>query len=109
MSTQSNPERTSLEGQDLALDVDNPEEYHVLVEFPEAPQVEPPPEATPRGVARGGVSAHQIEQRSRQAIQAAMKTIREMALQTDLMRKGGYSRRVAAAYGQDQVRRQSGL
>ena len=69
-----------------ALGVANPDEFQIMVEFSE-PTV---PVAQPVARGRGGaqVAASQIEQRSQHAIRAAMNTIREMALQTDLMRQG---------------------
>jgi len=97
MSDQKN---VSLDGNDLDLDVEQPDEYQIIVEFPDEDEdawestpgtrglePEPGPRAIP-GAGRRGVSATQIEERSQQAIQAAMSTIREMALQTDLMRQG---------------------
>ena len=86
-----------LTGADLALDVEQPQEFQVLVEFDEAELIDAAAQAMPRGVpprgatSRGATSrglTEQIQARSTQAIDAAMNTIREMALQTDLMRKG---------------------
>ncbi|MEZ4866962.1 MAG: CU044_2847 family protein [Caldilineaceae bacterium] len=68
-----------------ALDLENPAEFQILVQFPELEA------STAEAAARGldpGKFAAQLEERSRYAIQAAMSTIREMAMQTDLMRKG---------------------
>lgn len=87
-----------IRGEDANLDVDKPEEFQILVDFPATPpaaaaaaaEVEDAdlefgvfPAAAPRAPA-----ADQIRQRSQSAITAAMATIQEMALQTDLMRKG---------------------
>lgn len=85
------------DGEELALAVERPQAFQVLVEFDEAELVEAAAQATPRGATSRGATApsatprgltEQIESRSTQAIAAAMSTIREMALQTDLMRKG---------------------
>jgi hypothetical protein len=78
--------RQPLTDADLALDVETPQEFQILVEFDEAELVEAAAQATPRGAAQNLTA--QIEQRSTAAIAAAMNTIRELALQTDLMRKG---------------------
>lgn len=71
----SSREETSRE--ETRSELDAPADFAVRVEFPEAPD--------------GDVSfglTDTIEERSRAAIRAAMNTIQEMALQTDLMRKG---------------------
>ncbi len=82
----------TLTGADLALDVEQPQEFQVLVEFDEAELMDAAAQAMPRGAAPRGATSRglteQIQTRSTQAIDAAMNTIREMALQTDLMRKG---------------------
>jgi hypothetical protein len=81
-----------LTGADLALEVEQPQEFQVLVEFDEAELIDAAAQAMPRGAAPRGATSRglteQIQARSTQAIDAAMNTIREMALQTDLMRKG---------------------
>ncbi len=81
-----------LTGADLALDVEQPQEFQVLVEFDQTELMEAAAQAMPRGAAPRGATSRglteQIQARSTQAIDAAMNTIREMALQTDLMRKG---------------------
>jgi len=86
--------RTLLTGNELGLDVNAPDRFQIIVDFPDtgmpiAPAAQegipqpagaamPPPAAMPRSV-------QEIETRSRSAISAAMNTIREMALQTDAM------------------------
>ena len=81
-----------VEGQAIdarALGLDNPDEFQIFVEFPEPAALAAGEQAAARAGARGlGDAAGQIEQRSRNAIEAAMRTIKEMALQTDLMRQG---------------------
>ena len=73
---------TQIDPQTLGLR--NADEFQIMVEFPEPSTF---PEAA-QATARGGNPAAQIQARSEHAITAAMKTIREMALQTDAMRKG---------------------
>ncbi len=122
MSNKEQAEQTVLNGQDLQLDVANPEEFTIVVDFlgdditpPPAQPATPPggsgagkrtpagsagtrsvgaPSADPSTVGTRGVgtrsakAAAQIEERSKNAISAAMSTIRQMALETDIMRKG---------------------
>lgn len=93
MDTQNqNPADNQINGEDLDLPVDNPNEFSILVQFPDASAPQSDVGPTARGTAResGGTtrSAQQIEERSKGAIQAAMNTIQEMAKETDLMRKG---------------------
>lgn len=81
--------QVQIEGEELGID----EGFQILVEFDEADLVDAAvAEPTPRGAAPRGATSRgltdQIENRSTQAITAAMSTIREMAMQTDLMRKG---------------------
>lgn len=88
---------THITGNDANLPVDNPEEFQIRVDFPNAP----PPVATGDiddadvefglmdTITGGGASvAERMESRSKNAILAAMATIQEMVLQTDLMRQG---------------------
>lgn len=88
-------DKIRLDGRDLALDVEEPEAFQVIVEFPEESaetlEISPGTRGLEREPGTRGVSAataEQIEVRSQHAIRAAMNTIREMALQTDLMRQG---------------------
>lgn len=84
-SEQSKPHKVQIDPQDLGLE--NPNEFQILVEFPEQPMPLESPQ--PSAFARGSSDmTNRLEERSEHAIQSAMKTIREMALQTDLMRKG---------------------
>lgn len=69
-----------------ALDLQNADEFQIMVEFSEPSMPQPGHVGTRGGSARNATS--QIEQRSQGAIRAAMSTIREMALQTDAMRQG---------------------
>ena len=78
----------SFSGSELDLDVAQPDDFHILVDFDTvapAPAAMPgggPEEPTPAGMPQ---AAAQIEVRSQEAITAAMNTIRAMALQTDQM------------------------
>ncbi len=84
--------REALNGNDLALGVGDPQEFQVLVQFDETELIEAAAaQPVPRGAKHGPTPrglTEQIEERSTQAIAAAMNTIRELALQTDRMRKG---------------------
>ena len=87
MTTQNQSSTTNqINGQDLDLPVDNPDEFNILVQFPDDAAAQPATRGAPR--AGSTRSAQQIEARSKSAIQAAMNTIQEMAKQTDMMRKG---------------------
>lgn len=83
----SEPTRATVH--DPNLPVDDPDEFQIMVEFPDGPPASPVPRGGVEPMPRGASSqAEQIEERSKYAVRAAMNTIREMALQTDLMRKG---------------------
>lgn len=127
----STKEQTVLNGQELGLDVEKPEEFTIMVDFvgddfvpPTGSPAIPAPASTggsgagkrtkvgsagthsagtrsvgapsdgssgagsPSAGTRSAKAAEQIEARSKNAISAAMSTIRQMALETDLMRKG---------------------
>lgn len=89
-------DQNQISGHDADLNVENPEEFQIIVDFPSVP-----PPLAGEGVddsdvdfglmetmtGRGSV-AERMEARSKAAIQSAMATIQEMAMQTDLMRKG---------------------
>lgn len=81
-SSDHGPLRTPVDPNSLGLR--NADEFQIMVEFSEPSAL---PESS-QAVTRGGNPAAQIQERSEHAITAAMKTIREMALQTDAMRKG---------------------
>ena len=78
------------------LDVETPDEFQIRVDFPNIPPGAASGEIDESDIEfgvmdtlTGGASvAEQMEERSKKAILAAMATIQEMALQTDLMRKG---------------------
>ena len=78
------------------LDVETPDEFQIRVDFPNIPPGAASGEIDESDIEfgvmdalTGGASvAEQMEERSKKAILAAMSTIQEMALQTDLMRKG---------------------
>ncbi|MCB0100377.1 MAG: hypothetical protein KDE46_31830, partial [Caldilineaceae bacterium] len=78
------------------LNVENPDEFQIRVDFPNIPPGAASGEIDESDIEfgvmdtlTGGASvAEQMEERSKKAILAAMATIQEMALQTDLMRKG---------------------
>lgn len=85
-----------INGNDANLNVENADEFQIRVDFPNAPPSAASGEIDAADVdfglmdtLTGGASvAERMEERSKSAILAAMTTIQEMALQTDLMRKG---------------------
>lgn len=83
----SQPTPTKAQVDAAALGLTNSDEFQIFVEFTEAELLERGVE--PGAVGRGfGDATAQLQERSQNAIKAAMETIREMAMQTDLMRKG---------------------
>lgn len=75
--TPPTPASSTTSGAPTSQPVDAPDGFSVLVDFPEVPE----------GEVSFGLT-ETVEERSRTAIRAAMNTIQEMAMQTDLMRKG---------------------
>lgn len=99
----SDSSRQTFAGSDLGLDVEQPDDFHIIVEFGRdgAAVIAPDPDApTPAGLPQ---PAQEIEARSRAAIDAAMQTIRSMALQTDDMLKsipgGAQPRMIRVKFG----------
>ena len=93
----NNHQQIQLTGHEVGLDIDDAADFNILVDFPDG-SVPLSDEPMLRRRARGVGSAFgksqksdptdQIEKRSVAAVQTAMSTIREMALQMDLMRQG---------------------
>ena len=89
-------DQEQISGSDANLNVEKPDEFQILVDFPDMPLAASELDVDDADVefglmetmARGASAADQITQRSQSAIEAAMATIQEMALQTDIMRKG---------------------
>lgn len=85
-----------INGNDANLNVENADEFQIRVDFPNAPPSAASGEIDAADVdfglmdtlTGGACVAERMEERSKSAILAAMTTIQEMALQTDLMRKG---------------------
>jgi hypothetical protein len=81
-------EQHELSGSELGLDVEQPDNFHIIVDFgtsapaPAATPVSDPGVPTPAGLPQ---PAQEIQARSQAAIEAAMETIRTMALKTETM------------------------
>jgi hypothetical protein len=90
-------------GTQLDMDVENPEDFHILVEFPDSDARYQPGQPVTRSGDVVQRTIQQIEERSQAAVAAAMSTIREMAILTDHMRQtipgGAQPRMIKVKFG----------